>query len=191
MNEAIESKTHSDYMRQAMVLAQQAYTHDEVPIGALIVDADGTIIGRGFNRVEQTKSQLAHAELIAIAQATAYRNDWRLDGCTLYVTLEPCSMCFSALQLSRIATVVYGANSPRFGYHLDKIAMGGVYKKDIKTYSGVHADQAQELVKQFFKKQRKIGECEITRLEKDQAGIDCSSSGIGSTIESACDGKNI
>lgn len=162
MNEVDAQKTNHSFMEQALVLAQQAYTQDEVPIGAIIVDATGTVIGRGFNKVEQTKSQLAHAELEAIKQATVSRNDWRLEGCTLYVTLEPCSMCFSALQLSRITTVVYGANSPRFGYQLDKIAMGGVYKKDIKTYSGVCADQAQEIVKQFFKKQRKMGECKIT-----------------------------
>lgn len=161
MNEALSTPFHHQYMKEALTLARQAYDHDEVPIGALIVDTEGTIIGQGFNRVEQQKSQLAHAELLAIAQATALREDWRLDGCTIYVTLEPCSMCFSAIQLSRITTLVYGASSPRFGYQLDKIAMEGVYKKDIKTVHGVCADEAQELVKQFFKKKRKMGECKI------------------------------
>ncbi len=162
MNEAVDSSYQRHFMEEALQLAREAYSHDEVPIGALIVDEKGAIIGRGFNRVEQSQSQLAHAELIAMQEATQARGDWRLEGCTIYVTLEPCRMCFSALQLSRIATVVYGAGSPRFGYQLDKITTGGVYKKDIKIYSGLCADEAQELVKQFFKKQRKMGECKIT-----------------------------
>ncbi len=162
MNELLPTTSDHHFMNEALALAREAYDHNEVPIGAIIVDAHGSVIGRGFNKVEQEKSQLAHAELRAISQATAHRNDWRLDGCTIYVTLEPCSMCFSAIQLSRIATVVYGADSPRFGYQLDKIAMGGVYKKDIKTYSGLGADEAQKLVKQFFKNQRKMGESKIT-----------------------------
>ncbi len=177
MNQAVSSH----FMKEALSLAHMAFEQDEVPIGALIVDANGVIIGRGFNHVETSKSQLAHAELIAIAQASATRNDWRLEGCTIYVTIEPCSMCFSAIQLSRMAAVVYGAHSPRFGYQLDKIAMGGVYKKDIKTYSGLFADEAQGLVKQFFKKQRKLGECKITGLEKDQTGIDDAASGTRRT----------
>jgi tRNA(adenine34) deaminase len=176
MNETIQTVDHI-YMKQALTLAQQAYTLDEVPIGALIVNAQGEIIGRGYNQVEQQKSQLAHAEMLAIAQATAAIGDWRLEGCIIYVTLEPCSMCFSAIQLSRIEKLVYGADSPRFGYQLDKIVTAGVYKKDVIICRGIYADQAQELVQRFFKKQRKKkGEYE-TGLEKDKAGIDCSSPG--------------
>ncbi len=155
MNE--KEATHSDYlfMTEALTLAKQAAAQNEVPIGAIVVDVNGTIIGRGSNKVEQQKSQVAHAEIEAIAQATAMSNDWRLDGCTIYITIEPCSMCFSLIKLSRLKKVVFGAPSPRFGYQLDKVATGAVYKNDVVICSGIYADAARKLIRQFFQKQRK------------------------------------
>lgn len=152
------------YMQEALALAQEAAARDEVPIGAIVIDAAGTIIGRGFNTVEGSKSQLAHAEMQAIAAATAHTGDWRLDGCTLYVTIAPCTMCFGLIKLSRLDRLVYGAQSPRFGCQLDKVATSSVYKRTMIISSGVCQDEAQALMKQFFQKQRKKkGEYKIAR----------------------------
>src|SRR3970040_159134 len=95
---------HTDifFMRQALELAQKAFDQNEVPIGAIVIDQNGTIIGRGFNQVEGCNPQCAHAEMRAIQQAAQTKNDWRLDGCTMYVTLEPCRMCSSLMRLSRL-----------------------------------------------------------------------------------------
>ena len=144
------------YMNQALIYAHKAYKQNEVPIGALVVDGNGVIIGRGYNRVEALHSQTAHAEMRAIAAATKKRNDWRLAGCWLYVTLEPCSMCMGLITLSRLQGVVFGASSPLFGYRLDNDAGNSIYKIDaVHTIEGVGAVQAAELLKKFFQKQRK------------------------------------
>jgi tRNA(adenine34) deaminase len=150
----------SYYMQQALELAEQALAHDEVPIGALVVDhvcdkIAGAIIGCGYNQTEYCKSQSRHAEVIAIEQAGQQRQDWRLDGCTLYVTLQPCLMCISLVGLSRIERVVYGAKSPLFGYDLDKELLPDLYKRQIKgVTSAVEAEQAEALLKKFFKTKR-------------------------------------
>ena len=96
-------KKNEYYMKKALVLARKAFDLGEVPVGSIVVDSNEKIIGRGYNSVEKNKSQLAHAELLAISKAVKKRGDWRLDGCTLYVTLEPCGMCFHAIGLSRIS----------------------------------------------------------------------------------------
>ncbi len=170
----MSEKKHSDvdimYMKQALDLAQKAFDQNEVPIGALVVDQDGAIIGRGFNQVEGRKSQCAHAEMQAIEQATSHIGDWRLDGCTLYVTLEPCSMCYSLMRLCRIEKLKFGASSPRFGYQLDNIAISSVYKKIIRVVSGVCGMQAQHLLKRFFQMQRmKKGEYSKPGSQEDQS----------------------
>jgi tRNA(adenine34) deaminase len=165
------STAHSDYpyMHEALMLAKAAASQDEVPIGAIVVDKAGDIIGRGYNTVEGSKSQLAHAEIQAIKQATEYLGDWRLDGCTLYVTIAPCTMCFGLIKLSRLDRLVYGAQSPRFGCQLDKVATSSVYKRTMIISSGIYQDEAQTLLKQFFQKQRKKkGEYKITRSSQDQ-----------------------
>jgi tRNA(adenine34) deaminase len=159
------------YMKQALDLAQKAFDQNEVPIGALVVNQHGAIIGRGFNQVEGRKSQCAHAEMEAIEQATSHSGDWRLDGCTLYVTLEPCSMCYSLMRLCRIGKLVFGAPSPRFGYQLDKVATSSVYKKVIRVVSGVCSMHAQRLLKRFFQMQRmKKGEYIKSGSQEDQSG---------------------
>jgi tRNA(adenine34) deaminase len=149
------------YMKQALTQARKALVADEVPVGALVVDEQGVVIGRGYNLVMKQCSQRAHAEAIAIAQAGKKQGDWRLNGCVLYVTLEPCAMCMALIYLSRISTVVYGATSPLFGYQQDMLDNGTiirVYKKDVQIVPGIMADEAVSLLKQFFQKKRKKGE---------------------------------
>jgi tRNA(adenine34) deaminase len=143
------------YMREALALARRAAQEAEVPIGALVVSPYGETIGKGYNRVEHCRCQAYHAETRAIMQATRKRNDWRLDGCTLYVTLEPCMMCVSLCALSRIERIVYGAESPLFGYRLDKEGVLALYTKQIKNITGkVLAEEAGQLLKNFFNQKR-------------------------------------
>ena len=107
--------THQDYMRQALALAQEAAAAGEVPVGCVIVDKDGQVIGRGRNRREEEKNPLAHAELDAIADACRRYGDWRLKGARLYVTLEPCPMCAGGIISARIPEIYYGAKDAGFG----------------------------------------------------------------------------
>lgn len=107
--------THEDYMRQALALAREAAAAGEVPVGCVIVDRAGQIIGRGRNRREEDKSPLAHAELAAITNACRSHGDWRLKGARLYVTLEPCPMCAGAIVNARIPAVYYGAKDDKAG----------------------------------------------------------------------------
>jgi len=144
------------FMQEALAQAQYAYNIDEVPIGAVVVDAKGDIIARAYNSVERDCTQRAHAESLAIEAAGKYLHDWRLQGCWLYVTLEPCSMCMGLIKLSRLAGVVYGAPSPLFGFRLDNQEDLWVYKKDaVSVIEGVMADETAKLLKQFFHSRRK------------------------------------
>ena len=146
-------------MREALKLAHKAYQQNEVPIGAVVISSDGVILGRGYNRTEKACSQSRHAEVCAIERAGKKIHDWRLDGCTLYVTLEPCIMCMSLMSLSRVTRLVYGAESPLFGYHLDKEILPQIYKKHIKGItSGVLELESKGLLEKFFKHKRKKGE---------------------------------
>jgi len=146
-------------MKQALMQAQKAFDVGEVPIGAVVVDAHDTIIGSGFNHVEQQHSQSAHAEMIAITQAGKAIGDWRLSDCWLYVTLEPCSMCMALIRLSRLQGMVFGADSPLFGHRLDNVDVVSVYNKDpLLTVRGVHKEESSVLLKNFFKQRRKKSE---------------------------------
>lgn len=110
---------HEAYMQQALREAQAAYDEDEVPIGAIIVHRDPSggdrVVGVAHNQREQLHDPTAHAEMLAITQAAQALGNWRLDGCTLYVTLEPCPMCAGAIVLARIPRVVFGAHDPKAG----------------------------------------------------------------------------
>lgn len=146
------------YMLQALELAKKAYAKGEIPIGAVVVTQEGAIIGKGYNLTEHSRSQSSHAEVRAIEQAGRKLGDWRLDGCTLYVTLQPCLMCLGLICLSRITRLVYGAESPLFGYHLDKESLPCLYKKHMKGItSGVLEEESKKLLEQFFKMKRKQG----------------------------------
>lgn len=142
-------------MSQAIELAKQAAELGEVPIGAIIVDPAGLVIGRGFNLVEQQGCQDQHAELCAIREACAARGDWRLDGCTLYVTLEPCLMCIGCIALSRIERLVYGADSPQFGYQGRREDICALYSGAIcNVTSGICREEIEEIMRAFFRKRR-------------------------------------
>lgn len=144
------------YMKEALHEADAASAADEVPIGAVVVDAQGIIIGRGFNQVERLHTQAAHAEIVALQAASVVQKDWRFDGSTLYVTLEPCGMCMAFLEMSRIARVVYGAPSPLFGYRLDKTGDIPLYKRNVIVVAGgVLADEAGSQLREFFLRKRK------------------------------------
>ncbi len=149
----------SEYMNVALEYAQRAYAQHEVPIGAVVVDQQGAIIGAGSNQVELLHTQSAHAERIAIEMAGRTRADWRLNGCWIYVTLEPCAMCIALIRLSRISGVVFAASSPVFGYRLDKDEILSVYNRDLLAIvEGVCDVQASVLLKTFFQKKRNEGE---------------------------------
>ena len=143
------------FMRRALQEAQKAFDCDEVPIGAIVVNAQGAVVASGYNEVERLHSQTAHAECRAIERAGQALLDWRLEGCWIYVTLEPCSLCMNLIVLSRLAGVVFGAQSPLFGYHLDNALSIELYKKStLAIVSGVCQAEAKELLKQFFTKKR-------------------------------------
>jgi tRNA(adenine34) deaminase len=103
------------WMRLALDEAHAAQAAGDVPVGAIVVDANGEVIGRGHNRRESTGDPTAHAEVVAIREAVSARDGWRLDGCTLVVTLEPCTMCAGAIVLARLDRLVYGAADPKAG----------------------------------------------------------------------------
>ena len=107
--------TSEDYMRRALVLARRALSTGDVPVGCVVADADGAIIGEGWNLREHLQSPTAHAEILAIEQAAKRLGSWRLTGCTLYVTLEPCPMCAGAVMNSRLKRLVYGAFDDKNG----------------------------------------------------------------------------
>lgn len=141
------------YMEEALRLAQRAAEAGEVPVGAVIVH-EGRIIGRAHNQVETLRDATAHAEMIAITQASEAVDGWRLDEAEIYVTLEPCAMCAGALVLSRIGRIVYGAADPIAG------ACGSVFdivrlNHRIPVTGGILADRCGGMLKTFFKKQRR------------------------------------
>lgn len=145
-----------DFMKRALELAQQAADLGEVPIGAVVV-CDGQIVGEGYNRREIDSDPLAHAELIAIAQAAKHLKRWRLSGCTLYVTLEPCTMCAGALVNSRVDELVFGALDPKAGAveSLMEIVTDSRLNHRLRVEQGVMAKESSELLRGFFRSLRK------------------------------------
>ena len=145
------TKPHEYYMSQALELPQEAADAGEVPVGCVIV-RDGAVIGRGRNRREEKQAVCSHAEMEAMAQANAALGSWRLDGCALYVTLEPCPMCAGAIINSRIRRVVYGAADTKAGCCgsvTDLFAMPFNHHPVVEQ--GLRAEEAQELLQAFFK----------------------------------------
>lgn len=150
----MKTKTNEYYMQKALKQAQKAYFLDEVPIGAIVVDAQGAIIGQGYNAIEKKGCQTAHAEVSAIQKACKKIGDWRLSNCTLYSTLEPCLMCFGLIGLSRVGKIVYGAPSILFGPGLDNKDLFPLYKKNLKIESGVMHNECLAILQDFFKTKR-------------------------------------
>ena len=145
------TKPHEYYMSQALELAQEAADAGEVPVGCVIV-RDGAVIGRGRNRREEKQAVCSHAEMEAMAQANAALGSWRLDGCALYVTLEPCPMCAGAIINSRIRRVVYGAADAKAGCCgsvTDLFALP--FNHHPMVEQGLRAEEAGALLQAFFK----------------------------------------
>lgn len=139
------------YMNQALNLAQKAFEKKEVPVGALIVK-EGQILAEAFNQRENQQNPLGHAELIALQQASQKISSWRLEKCTLYVTLEPCLMCLGAILQSRISRLVYGCKDFKTGfdsfYQLTKYPQ---WNSKLKLASGLQKEKCSEILSQFFK----------------------------------------
>jgi tRNA(adenine34) deaminase len=149
---------HDHFMRIALEEAEQALRENEVPVGAVIVH-EGRLIARAHNQREQLRDPTAHAEMIAITQASESRQSWRLDGCTLYVTLEPCPMCAGAILQARIPTVVYGAADPKAGAvdTLFRLLDDPRLNHRVESVAGVLAASCGEILSRFFQEQRRLG----------------------------------
>lgn len=144
--------TYEETMRQALALAATAAGEDDVPVGAVVLDAAGTVIGTGRNTRERDADPTGHAEIVAMREAAATIGEWRLEGCTLVVTLEPCTMCAGALVAARIERLVFGAFDEKAG------AVGSLWDvvRDRRlnhrpeVVSGVLAEESAELLRDFF-----------------------------------------
>ncbi len=146
------------WMERALTLAEEAAAAGEIPVGCVIVDGAGQLLATGRNRREERGDATAHAEVEAIRSASARRGDWRLDDCTLFVTLEPCPMCAGAILNARIGAVVYGAREARSG------SLGSVvdlfsenYGFRPRVYAGVCRERCAALLRDFFEKMRRDG----------------------------------
>ena len=145
-----------EHMRRALDLAREAARDGEVPVGAVLLDGDGVVVAEGRNRVEELHSATAHAEMLVLNEATRSRDDWRLDGHTLVVTLEPCAMCAMAAVWSRIERIVYGAADPKAGaaWSLYNIPQDKRLNHRIELEAGVGAEEAAQLLEDFFEERR-------------------------------------
>lgn len=147
------------FMAEAVAIAAQTVESEDVPVGAAVVHQN-RIIGRGWNQREMLQDPTAHAEMIAITAAAAHLGSWRLDDCTLYVTLEPCAMCAGALVLARLPRLVFGAFDPKAG------ACGSIFEINhdarlnhrIETVGGVLAGPCAQLLREFFRRRRQLGD---------------------------------
>ncbi|MCL2621141.1 MAG: tRNA adenosine(34) deaminase TadA [Defluviitaleaceae bacterium] len=144
------------FMKHALELAQKAADANEVPVGCVIIH-DGAIIGQGYNLRNTKGNTLYHAEISAIDQACQYLGDWRLDNCTMYVTLEPCPMCAGAILQARLPRLVFGATNPKagaVGSVIDLLSTEGFNHK-VEVTQGVLRDQCVNIIKCFFAQFRK------------------------------------
>ena len=146
---------HDQFMADALALARTARDAGEVPIGAVVV-LNGDVVGRGFNQPISSGDPTAHAEMVAIRDAARQIGNYRLTGATLYVTIEPCLMCVGAVVHGRIGTVVFGAPEPRTGALESTVRAGDFpgHNHRFEVVSGVRADEARELMQEFFKARR-------------------------------------
>ena len=143
------------YMKQAITQAKRAYAKGETPIGCVIVFGD-KVIARGYNKRNEKKNTLAHAEIIAIHKASKVLGDWRLEGCTMYVTLEPCPMCAGAIVQARIPRVVIGSMNPKAGCAgsvLNLLDVAG-FNHQVELTAGVRGEECSQLMTGFFRELR-------------------------------------
>ncbi len=146
---------HIKFMQEALREAREAFTEDEVPVGAVIVYKD-RVIGRAHNQVERLKDPTAHAEMLAITSATNSLNTKWLNDASLYVTIEPCSMCAGALVLARMKNLIYAADDPKSGAcgSVINIANNKMLNHRVKIKKGILEKECSSLLKEFFKKKR-------------------------------------
>jgi tRNA(adenine34) deaminase len=150
-----ELSMKTDFMKKALAQAKVAYSHDEVPIGCVIVK-DGKVLSRAYNKRETKQSSTAHAEILAIEKACKKLGSWRLEGCDLYVTLEPCPMCSGAIIQSRIEHVYFGAYDPKggcLGSIMDMTAFPG-FNHYPEVEGGILKEECADLLKSFFQQKR-------------------------------------
>jgi tRNA(adenine34) deaminase len=150
-----KSNSEDHFMKLAIEQAKIAEENGDVPIGAIIVYKD-QIIAKAYNQREQLKDPTAHAEIIALTQAAAYLENWHLNGCTMYVTLEPCPMCAGAIVLSRMDRLVYGCDDPKTGAckSLYNIVQDDRLNHRLEVTSGVLEEQCREQLQNFFEQKR-------------------------------------
>ena len=146
---------HERWLGEALKEARLAAEQGEVPVGAVVV-REGQIIGRGHNQVETLQDPTAHAEILAIGAAGGEGPNWRLEGATLYVTLEPCTMCSGAILLARVGTVVFGAADPRAGGVIStaRLLDGNPYQQRVAVVGGILAAECSALLSDFFAQRR-------------------------------------
>lgn len=167
---AVIKSVTEKYMREALKQAKKAYALGEVPIGCVIVYQD-KIIGRGYNRRKTDKNTLSHAEITAIRKASKYMGDWRLEECTLYVTLEPCQMCAGAIVQARIPEVVMGCMNPKAGCagSILNILDMPEFNHQVKITSGVLQEECSNMLKTFFSELRVRNKAEKEALNSRQS----------------------
>ena len=143
------------WMESALREAEQALKRKEVPIGAVIVQ-ERRIVGKGYNQIESLQDPTAHAEMIAITAASSYLGSRRFEGCTLYVTLEPCAMCAGAIVLSRVPRLVYGASDPKAGFvgSLGDLCRDARLNHRVHVEAGVLGEECGRILKEFFRERR-------------------------------------
>lgn len=141
------------YMRMAVEQAKEAYLEGEVPIGAIVVNPQGEVIGTGRNSKTNTKTAISHAEIIAIQDASTKTGDWRLDECSLYVTVEPCLMCSGTILHARIRNVIFGVTEPKFGGVVTLARTFDIEKLNHKVNykHGLFEDEIKDMMKSFFR----------------------------------------
>ncbi len=151
----MDTSEREKYMREALMLAREAAAAGEIPVGCVIADGEGAVIGRGRNRREESGDATAHAEVEAIRMACAARQSWRLENCVLFVTLEPCPMCAGAILAARLPAVVFGAREAQSG------SLGSVvdlFSEDYgfrpRVYGGVLGEECAALLRDFFRERR-------------------------------------
>ena len=152
-----EPTNHERWMREALILAEQAANADEVPVGAIVVH-NGEIIGRGFNQPIRSCDATAHAEIVAIRSASQFRNNYRLPGTTVYVTIEPCTMCLGAMIHARVDRLVFGATEPRAGAVVSQGSLieASHFNHQLSFVDGVLAEECSSLMQRFFRSRRKV-----------------------------------
>ena len=148
-------RDHEGYMRLALELAREAGGRGDTPVGCIIADAAGDVIGRGRNRREESKNAVEHAEILAIAEACGTLGNWRLSGCTMYVTLEPCPMCAWAIIQSRLKAVYFGSYDTSYGALGSKIDLRTLGNSKLQVYGGIMEKECDKILENYFKMLRR------------------------------------